>query len=297
MIETKTYSANMYNQLLIHIYRLFVQGLFPQRWFRNPIPDEAEREAVSGPFLLNIVSHCWQYSSMLAYQLSSVVNHPPSALAIKMTVFYAEEDVETKKVLDFFSLQQVENVAWDWQVLPRKKLFRRAIGRNMVGRSTKADWVWFTDCDIIFHENCLDSLAAELQNRRDSLVYPRQERTTPMLAASDPMLQKGRELQVVDIDADKFSLHSRDKAKGAFQIVHGDILRAIGYCDGLFIFQTEANRWSKTYEDTAFRHLLETDGEPIDVTGVYQIRHIHKGRYKKGTLFSKLRSKIRRLQE
>ena len=297
MQYTKTYPAAWYSKLTIQFFRIFVTKFMPPHWFCRPIPCESKRRAKEGVLKLEIVSHCWQYSNMLTYQLSSFVNNPPQKLSLKVTVFYAEEDAQTKATLDFFAGQKVPNVTWNWQALSKEKLFRRAIGRNMAALTTEADWVWYTDCDIIFHENCLDSLAKALQGKTGALYYPRQEKTTSMLAESDPILQHRTQPQLVDIETDEFSLHSRDKAKGAFQIVNGDIARAIGYCDEMKAFQTEVHHWSKTYEDTVFRWLLRTRGEPIDVDGVCQIRHIRKGRYKKGTLISRFRSKIRRIQE
>ena len=43
---------------------------------------------------LEIVSHCWRYASLLQYQLSSLILHPPKS-AIEMTVFTAPEDQRT----------------------------------------------------------------------------------------------------------------------------------------------------------------------------------------------------------
>jgi len=276
---------------------LVITRILPTSWFRAALPAPKERNAVDGFFKLEIVSHCWGYSNMLTYQLSSFVNHPPTKCALTVTVFYAKEDVKSQAVLDFFNKKTVENVTWNFQALSKGKLFRRGIGRNMAARTTSADWLWFTDCDIIFHENCLDSLAEQLQGKQESLYYPRQERTTEMLAQDDPMLRQDSEPQLVDIDSDGFSLHSRDKAKGAFQIVHGDVARAIGYCEKLKMFQTEDDRWRKTYEDTAFKWLISSEGIPLEIDGVFQIRHVQKGRYTKDSNVSKVRSKIRRLQE
>ena len=76
-----------------------------------------------------------------------------------MTVFYSPEDTKTKALLDFFSEQVVPGVSWNWQPMPKQELFRRAIGRNRAALATKADWVWFTDCDLMFRDNCLDALA------------------------------------------------------------------------------------------------------------------------------------------
>jgi hypothetical protein len=297
MRTTKTYAPRWYNTYAIHFFRLIVTKIVPSTWFRGKLPAETDRNVVNGFFQLEIVSHCWGYSNMLTYQLSSFVNYPPTKCAITVTVFYAKEDRKSQAVLDFFDNKKIPNVTWNFQALTKSKLFRRGIGRNLAALNSTADWLWFTDCDIIFHENCLDSLADQLQHKQDSLYYPRQERTTEMLAQDDPMLRQNSEPQLVDIDTEGFSLHSRDKAKGAFQIVHGDVARAVGYCDGLAIYQTQSLHWCKCYEDRAFRWLLETQGTPIDVDGVFQIRHVHKGRYKKDTFTSRLRSKIRRIQE
>jgi hypothetical protein len=297
MKTTKTYAPRWFNTYAIHFFRLVITRILPVSWFRATLPAPKDRKAVDGFFKLEIVSHCWGYSNMLTYQLSSFVNFPPTKCALTVTVFYAKEDAKSQAVVDFFSAKKVENVTWNFQALSKGKLFRRGIGRNMVARATNADWLWFTDCDIIFHENCLDSLAEKLQGKQESLYYPQQERTTEMLAQDDPMLRQDSEPQIVDINADGFSLHSRDKAKGAFQIVHGDVARAIGYCEKLKMFQTEDDRWRKTYEDTAFKWLISSEGIPLDIDGVFQIRHVQKGRYTKDSNVSRVRSKIRRLQE
>ncbi len=297
MIITKTYAPRWYNTYAIQFFRLCMKRILPRSWFREALPQRTQRKAVNGFFNLEIVSHCWGYANMLTYQLSSFVNNPPTKCALTVTVFYAKEDEKSQAVVDFFSQKNVKNVTWNFQVLSKGKLFRRGIGRNMAARSTKADWLWFTDCDIIFHQNCLDSLAEQLQGKQESLYYPRQERTTEMLAQDDPMLRQDSEPQLVDIETDGFSLHARDKAKGAFQIVHGDVARAIGYCEKLRMFQTQDNRWRKTYEDTAFKWLINSEGIPLDIEGVFQIRHVQKGRYTQDSNMSRVRSKIRRIQE
>lgn len=297
MMRTKIHPPRWYDGMLGYFFRVAASGWLPAAWFRVPVPAEASRSASPEFPALEIVSHCWQYAHMLAYQLSSFVLHPPTRLDAVVTVFYATEDIATRQLLDFIGRHDVPHVRWNWQPLPREKLFRRGIGRNMAALATAADWVWMTDCDIVFHEGCLDSLADQLRGRRDILVYPRQERTTSMLPTSNPMLQKGREAQLVEIETAEFNLHTRDRAKGAFQIIHGDVARAIGYCNGIRLYQTPADHWCKCHEDRAFRWLVGTPGTPVDIAGVYQIRHIEKGRYAKGSAWSRLRSKIRRMQE
>jgi hypothetical protein len=253
MIETKTFSPNSFNSLAIQAYRLVFGRILPQSLFRDKIPATADRKAVKGKFNLEIVSHCWGYANMLTYQLSSFVNYPPSKLNLTVTVFYSEEDTKTKATLEFFSQIVVLNITWNFHALSKGKLFRRGIGRNMAAWSTKSDWIWFTDCDIIFHQNCLDTLADSLQGERGLLFFPEEEKITEMLKDNDSLLATDAEPQVIDINTENFSLYerdkSRDKARGPFQIVHADVARAIGYCDKLFMFQTESERWRKTYED------------------------------------------------
>ena len=53
------------------------------------------------PMHLEIVSHCWHYSRLLTYQLSSLVLHPPTEVAVTVTVFLAEEDEDTVFTLVF----------------------------------------------------------------------------------------------------------------------------------------------------------------------------------------------------
>jgi hypothetical protein len=297
MLTPKIYPPRWYDRPLGLAMRWAASGLLPATWFRAGIPD-AEARRVSGAFpSLEIVTHCWQYARMLVYQLSSLINYPPTRLTLTVTVFYAESDGATVELLDFIAQHDVPNVTWNWQPLPEGELFRRGIGRNRAALASEADWVWMTDCDIVFHANCLDSLADQLQGRNDVLVYPRQERTTPMLPENSDILQNGKSVRLVDIDTSHFELHERDRAKGAFQVIHGDVARAIGYCNDIRIYQTPADHWCKCYEDRAFRWLVGTQGTPLEVDGVYQIRHIEKGRYKKGAVSAKVRSKIRRMQE
>ncbi|MGH8251271.1 MAG: glycosyltransferase family 2 protein [Steroidobacteraceae bacterium] len=277
------------------LIRIAMSRLVPGRYFVKP-PDPAALASRTGMLDIEIVSHCWRYAHMLAYQLSSLVNYLPTRARIRMTVFHAREDAATRALLEFFGGIEVPNVAWNWQALPPPELFRRSIGRNRVARATEADWVWFTDCDIVFHRDCIDTLAGRLQGRQDLLTYPKEERVTAMLAETDPVLARERDRpRVVDIDPTLFTpMANPPKAKGAYHIVHGDAARQCGYCEQIPVFQRPASRWAKTYEDAAFRWLLGTDGVGLDVPGVHRIRHVHKGRYGGSKTAARVRGGIRR---
>jgi len=285
------------DKLALGFLRLAASGWVPARWFLPALPAESARAAATGRLEVEIVSHCWGYAHLLAYQLSSLALHPPQRTTVTMTVFYSEEDPDTAALLEFFGAKTIPGVTWNWQPLHKYRLFRRAIGRNLAARATRCDWVWFTDCDVVFHAGCLDGLGDALQGRRDALVFPREERVSAMLAPGDPMLEAGKgEPRVVEIDTGRFFAQQRDRATGPLQVAHGDVARACGYCEQLAVYQKPVARWAKAHEDRAFRWLLRSSGEPVEVPGVHRIRHVSKGRYQGSRGSNFLRTLVRRIQ-
>lgn len=281
-------------------YRFAASGFVPSRWFSKVQPGDVKKARRSGKLQLEIVSHCWRYGHFLVYQLSSLVSYRTDKLAVTMSVYHAPDDESVLRVLRFFEQIEVPGVTWNWVELPREQLFRRSIGRNLAAKSTSADWVWFTDCDVLFHENCLDTLADELQGRDDVLVFPRIGLGTSLLPDDDPILMLGREdPAVLKIPLEAFTPYGgpRTKAQGPYQITHGDVARACGYCEFIGHYQKPSDRWRKAYEDRAFRWLMGTPGTPIDVPGACQIRHISKGRYKQDSPGSRVRKFIRKAQD
>jgi len=277
-------------------YNRVVGSILPISWYAPKVPASHTLSVPAGRLRLQIVSHSWQYAHLSQFQLSSLVNYPPEDIDVTYTLFHAEEDVAMVELLARFGKVQVPNVDWDFRVLPRNALFRRAIGRHQASLTSTADWLWFADCDLIFHRGCLDSLAAALAGRQLPLVFPDHEGITELLPADHPMLnQSVEETGTVDIDPSLFYRNEITKAKGAFQVVHGDVARTSGYCGSLKLYQTPSDTWRKTYEDTVFRRLIETEGQPVPVSNLYRIRHAEKGRYASGGLLSGMRGRIRRI--
>jgi len=284
--------------LTLLFWRIAASGWLPGRWFVRGLPPVDRRAARTGDLHLEVVSHCWNYSHLLVYQLSSLVLHPPKDATVTVTVFYGEEDGATVALLDFFGAMEVPRVRWNFRSLPKERLFRRAIGRNLAALDTKADWIWFTDCDLVFHAGCLDALVAQLQGRRDALVFPLVECCSALLAEDDPVLRQGRsQPRVIDIDPHNFTTEHKTRATGPLQITHGDVARACGYCRDIGYYQQPSDKWCKAHEDRAFRWLLGTQGVGVDVPGVFRIKHIHKGRYNRSPIENRLRSWIRRMRK
>jgi hypothetical protein len=265
-----------------------IRGFWPRAEF--------EPQAKGGRLRIEIVSHCWNYSHLLEHQLGSLVLHPPREVEATMTVYFCREDRRTARLLEVAAKQEPANVRWQWRALAKEHLFRRSIGRNHAALATRADWIWFTDCDLLFGEGCLDALGRALQGRVEPLVYPRQENLTTLLddaalaGEAEPRLrQPSGELE--------FSSTIATKAKGPLQITHGDVARALGYCRDISCYQRAEREFQKCREDTAFRWILGTHGVPIDLPGVSRLRHASKGRYHGSEASNKLRLFARRLQE
>ena len=72
------------DKAVLLFYKLAASGLVPARWFAPGLPSEDERVAMTGHLQIEIVSHCWQYSHLLVYQLSSLILHPPQDTRIVM---------------------------------------------------------------------------------------------------------------------------------------------------------------------------------------------------------------------
>jgi hypothetical protein len=183
-----------------------------------------------------------------------------------MTVVHSPEDQETIDLLRHYGRITVPNVTWNWVPVEKSRLFRRAIGRNLRAKGTTADWIFFTDCDQMFYRDALDALAAEV-----TLDRP------------------GTDSFVPEINTELFHPVVHHKAVGGLQLVHGDVARAVGYCEGLPFYQTPRKGFGNTYEDRAFRWLLGTSGVPIEVPHIYRIEHHLKGRYESRRLPAWLR--------
>ena len=229
---------------------------------------------------LEIVTHCFQYHTLLRYQLSSLVVWPPAGMHVTMTVLYTEDDKPTKAVLDWFGKQSVPGVTWQWIAQPVLELCHRSIGRNLAALRTTADWVWFCDADYWFDQQCWQSLGTQGLPADKKLVFP-----FPILmhrnhAMGDRCIEKARQVEgLVTADKADFAPCKIGRAIGGMQIARGDVCRELGYLRHSRRAQSPQvqPRFFKTVEDKWFRHKLGTSGTRVRIPGIYRIRHSQAG--------------------
>lgn len=228
---------------------------------------------------LEIVSHCWNYSRLLTYQLSSLVLQPPQQVSTIVTVFFCEEDDRTQKVLDYFGGLRIPNIRWNWWALDRPQLMRRAIGRNLAALRSTADWVWFADADMCFGQGSLDRLRDEVARPQAPLVFPRQVQLSRTEADGDAYIEAaGDSPRLLELRAADFVGVRYNRAIGGVQISRGDVVRSIGYCKNHRHYQKPSEVWRRATEDVTFRKTFDREGSPVDVPEVYRIMHSLRGR-------------------
>jgi hypothetical protein len=280
------------------IIRLAVSSPFPASWFYD-VPKSTEIDDLPrAPEHLEIVSHCWNYSHLFVYQLKSLVDNPPADFKVTLTGFYCSEDKETEALIEEYSGKKVDNIEWNFVALEKNDLMRRAIGRNKAAKETKADWIWFTDCDLIFGENTFRSLKQALTQESCILVFPEKVARTALLSKEHDVLCNGQEISVDEcLEKAGYNYHTFGKATGPVQITHGDTARRYGYCEQTDCYQQPKDHWAKAYEDRAFRWLLGTHGKPLAIDDVSIIRHVEKGRYREDSTFSEMRKANRQTKD
>lgn len=237
--------------------------------------------------LLELVIHCWAghlpiYAKLLTAQLSSLVRYQPQSADVLVTVFHAREDRLTAAVLDYFGGPLNERYHLCRWSLETRDLFRRAIGRNLAARSTPADWVWFTDCDYLFRDGCLDSVPAAVAGM-DGLCMPRITYRHKEHALGDFLLDAmplGPHV-ADDVDEADFEPYHSTKAIGGIQIVPGAMARQHGYgARKRYQQQIPAGEgFRRCVGDAGYRRDLKTGyGMPVEIPNLYRIRHTEVGR-------------------
>jgi len=236
---------------------------------------------------LEIVTHCWRYSRVLQYQLSSLVLFRPERVAVVITVFYAREDGPTREVLEFFRrpLESLDNRQLREWPLPRRQVLKRAIGRNLAAKHSNADLVWFTDADYLFRRGCLDGLV-DVDLSEPRVYFPRRMRYNKDRPNGDQYTARAVTGPAYrDIDPSDFIEHRPPYAIGGVQIVNGDLARKYGYCPGQRRFQKPAKQdcseMPHNTSDKAYRREIEEatglGTKRIDLPGVYRIRQSEYG--------------------
>ena len=244
----------------------------------NEQPNTVRRATVE------VVTHCWNYSRLLTYQLSGFLLHPPANVNLRVSVCLCLADVPTCEALRELRLaSQAANVEIVPIILDRTQLMRRAIGRNLACKATRADVVILTDCDYVYRAGAIDDIAAAMLTAPDPVMgYVRNHMASLTHDDGDAEISACVSPSMLDVDETRYGESRLRTAIGGSQIVTGEWARAHGYLPDSKRWQRGADKWQRTFEDKVFRRASGLELLPIDCPSVYRIRHSKRGRFDVG---------------
>lgn len=234
---------------------------------------------------IEVVTHCYQYATLLRHQLSSLVlRPPPPGVHVTATVFHTLEDGPTTQALEWFGNLTAPQVSWNWQPLPTAELCRRSIGRNRAALASRARWVWFCDADYWFTSECWEAFL-QLNSITTPLIFPRWVQGHRAHELGDQCIEKARRMEgLVCVDASEFERERMNRAIGGIQIVSGEHCREHGYLKDSRRAQQPRGEWKRAVEDVWFRTSIGADSQAVEIPGVYRIRHSQAGRFVPGLI-------------
>jgi len=224
--------------------------------------------------VIEIISHCIspRYAALLVYHLSSLVLR--ESTPVTMTVVYSKEDPATVTVLDYFSQHAHHWIKWNFVDAQLKSIHQRPIWRNIAARQSKADIIWFADCDYVFGSNCLDTLAS-LQLDDDAVYWPAMTLYCKDLKSWRKIVRITRDRDeitpdILDIDPEDFVETPLRRAIGGVQIVSGNTARKVGYLQDYPQWQQPLDKWKRDDGSAFWRNQFETL-KKLSIPNVYRI--------------------------
>lgn len=232
---------------------------------------------------LELVNHCWLYWRLATLHLSQLALHPPQACRVTATIIHAPaDDPSTAEVLAYFAGLQIENVRWNFMELPREQVCRRAIGRNLACKASRADFVLMGDIDYCFGPGALDAAAVEMSRacRREwMLMHPREVWQSRDHAAGDAEIARVDRPRLLELTPERYEKVPQPRAIGGTQFCPGDFARSRGYLPESRRYQSPAEHWVRTHEDRVFRYACGMPSTAIEVPNIYRVRHSARGRF------------------
>ena len=121
-----------------------------------------EKEPLKDKLTIEICIHCYHYQHRLCWMLSSILQQKGDVPNIIVNISYAPNngDPITEEVCKFFREQGL-NIKET--VVLEKEASNRAIARNKQVAETTADWILFSDSDMVYDPELFSDLQQQLK--------------------------------------------------------------------------------------------------------------------------------------
>ena len=239
--------------------------------------------------------HCYHYSQLLRFQLSSFQLFPPKRHAFSLTVCYDPDDFGTREVMDFF-LGQPRPAGYQLHRMPmtQEEVCARAIGKNRFAQNVIAshanhsdlppDWCWWTDCDYsVGGHGDLDFICDMLEHVAPlsrAVCWPGHVSAWDYDLSEKSIRMAKETAGFVGLDPADAVPHRIKIAIGGVQFVPAaTVIKVGGYCqDSVRHQRPSPNGWRENKEDKAFRKQVGAVFElPSMEKHLFRMRHRERG--------------------
>ena len=230
---------------------------------------------------IEIAIHCYGYQHRLNWMLCSILQQNGEVPDIYVSVSYLPNtgNPTTEKVLDFFEEKGLKIIRVP---LEKGQESDRSIPRNIRLKETKADWMLFADCDLVYDRLFFDDLQKKLKiepyNKTEVVMGADRHSLDIPFCIKYFEEDKTEYPCIIDNVADITAkwkvgrLGGGGIAAGYFQLVSMEVIRRknIIYSGG------KKDVWRKTRSDREFR--VRTGGRiAIPVKPIYHLNHDRNG--------------------
>jgi hypothetical protein len=209
-----------------------------------------------------------------------LVLHKPEKCNVRVTVLTVNEDQGTHNVIDWGSKAGIDIQVF---LMEPHQIGRRSIGRNWASLLTKANFVWFSDCDQVYRDGVLDKLVELTWPEEAVMIFPQHIHISTKRTGNKILRAVGALPHQIDIDLSQFYVRKYFRAIGGVQIVKGDFAREHGYLNGYPRWEKPTDgTFQRCHCDIAYRKACLKHGSivPVDLPGMYRIQHSIKGKNK-----------------
>ena len=207
---------------------------------------------------LEIMIHCYHYEKRLCWMLSSLVQQIGDAPNMIVNISHAPNtgNPTTEEVINFFREKGLDIKE---TLVTQEQVSNRAIARNKQSTETNADWVLFSDSDMVFDPMFFDDLQKQLKTNLKN--------TQLVMGADRHSLDDKFCIQYFEQDNTTYPTEIKDVSKivsqwkikwvhgagtvaGNFQLISGKVLKE--KCGGL-VTGRPRDHWRRTRGDRALR--------------------------------------------
>ena len=217
---------------------------------------------------------------MLRCQLTSLLYFRPQC-ELRVFVPFDLSDTKIVEVINDFIPRIVTLVAVP---LEREQMWRRSIARNIAAKNdVDSDLIWFTDCDYLFGEGCLDAALDQWKIiKKPEMMFPRSYKSNHNKSIVDEFITIIKDFREPILPPlHEFEHTDNRRAIGGLQIVSGEYVRNKGYLNREK-WQTPPDvPFPEFYDDVVFRDDIINAKRRIEsilfLPNLYRMRHTEIG--------------------